>query len=243
MKTTALHTIQTLCQEKGSPEKAKAALRFFKTAPGDYGHGDQFLGITVPEQRKISKQFKTIPLNQVWTLLQSVWHEERLIALMILAEKYPKASREEQQSIIDGYLTYKNHVNNWDLVDSSAYKLLGEHLHTNPNQQPILNELADSKSMWDRRIAMVATLAFIRKKDFQPTLNLAEKLCQNKEDLMHKAVGWMLREMGKFGGKTELETFLDQHAATLPRTLLRYAIEHFSVEKRIHYLNRKIDKK
>lgn len=232
----SLHPLQVALRAIGNPDKVEHSKRFFKTGPNQYGFGDEFLGITVPEQRKIAKQFSQISLEDLWKVLYSPLHEERLTSLIILTEKYAKATVEEKKQIVHGYLEHKAQINNWDLVDSSAHKILGEHLMYHPNEHPILTQLAGSQNLWDRRIAMVSTWAFIQAHQYDLPLSLSKMLLQDQEDLMHKAVGWMLREMGKHGGKRELEDFLKKFAAKMPRTMLRYAIEHFTSEQRAAYL-------
>ncbi len=217
-------------------EKAAFFPRFFKSGPGEYGERDKFLGITVPNQRAISKQFyKELSIEQTIELLHSEWHEERLTALFILVLKFQKGNIEAQQEIVDLYLTNTKYVNNWDLVDSSAPYILGTWLLD--KDRTILYKLAKSEHLWERRIAMVATLMFIRNSDLGDTLLLSEQLLGDKHDLMHKAVGWCLREVGK-KDVVALTDFLDKYAATMPRTALRYSIEHLPESTRQHYLRR-----
>jgi 3-methyladenine DNA glycosylase AlkD len=217
------------------PEKKEFFPRFFKTAPGDYGEGDLFMGVTVPHQRKIAKQYyRQISLAETEKLLQDPVHECRLTALFILVNKYERSKDQaEKEEIIQLYLNNLSFVNNWDLVDSSAYKLLGPHLENSDRQ--LLYELAEAPDLWKQRIAIIATLHFIRKNDFDDTLRIAEKLLDHPHDLIHKAVGWMLREVGNRDLDKELE-FLDRHYRKMPRTMLRYAIEKFEPELRQQYL-------
>jgi 3-methyladenine DNA glycosylase AlkD len=222
-------------------ERAAFAQKFFRTAPGEYGHGDIFLGgLTVPAQREIAKQFSDLPWPDLQTLITSKYHEERLIALIILTLQYQQAFKENdsatQQKIIKFYLSSTTYINNWDLVDLTAYKILGHYLFHNPTQaEKIFLKLAHSKLLWDRRISMVSMYFFIKQKSFKLPLQIAEILLEDKQDLMHKAVGWMLRELGKMDRPT-LDKFLKKHYQKMPRTALRYAIEKHSPEVRQQYL-------
>jgi 3-methyladenine DNA glycosylase AlkD len=220
-------------------EKAKVLQRFFKTAKGEYGEGDVFLGIVVPEQRKVAKKYATLPLSDVNILLQSKIHEHRLVALLILVEQFKKSDekgREQERKIIfDFYMNNAQRINNWDLVDLTAPNIAGEYLLD--KKKDTLYAFAKSKNLWERRIAIVATYAFIRKGKFDDTLKITETLLTDKHDLIHKACGWMLREVGKRDEKT-LHTFLKKHAKNMPRTMLRYAIERMSEDKRQEYLRR-----
>jgi 3-methyladenine DNA glycosylase AlkD len=220
-------------------DKDKAALlaRFFKTGAGQYGAGDKFLGVMVPVQRSVVKKFSRLPLKEIDKLLKSPYHEHRLIALLILVDKFGRAVEVDQRKIIKFYLSRTKYINNWDLVDLSAPKILGEWLVKHPDKN-LLNRLAASKNLWQRRIAVLATFAFIKRKDLQPAIALAKKLLSDSHDLMHKAIGWMLREAGK-RDLAVLKNFLNQYAARMPRTTLRYAIEHLPEAKKKHYLNLK----
>jgi 3-methyladenine DNA glycosylase AlkD len=211
-------------------ERAATSMRFFKTGQGQYGEGDIFLGITVPMQRDIARKHTNLPLPQVRELLYCQEHECRLTALLILVEQYTK---NKDEKIVQLYLQNLSQVNNWDLVDSSAHYILGDHLLA--KDRKIIYTLAKSKNMWKRRVAIIATLAFIRKKDFADTIAIAELLLEDSHDLIHKAVGWMLREMGKKDSRT-LEKFLNTFSKKMPRTMLRYSIEKFPLEKRKHYM-------
>lgn len=213
-----------------SPEVAKTSQRFFKTGPGQYGEGDIFIGINTPTLRAAAKTAKDLPLRDLQILLDSEIHEERMAALMILCFQYEKS---HDSALVDFYLKNTARVNNWDLVDGSAPYVFGKHLLT--RDPKILYTLVKSKSLWERRIAIVATYAFIRDGRFEHTLDLSEALLSDKHDLMHKAVGWMLREVGK-RDQAVLETFLTRHASHMPRTALRYAIERFPEPLRKHYL-------
>ncbi len=221
-----------LIRQEADPRKIPNYQRFFKTGPGQYGEGDQFLGLTVPQQRKIAQKYIHLSLNEIWDLLASPWHEERLIALLILTEKYPKASPKEQDQIIEGYLANRKWINQWDLVDTSAYKLLGTHLLNRHLPLSILTELADSPSLWDRRIAIIASFAFIKAGQAQPSFTLSDLLLNDPEDLIHKAVGWMLREVGNKLGKATLKDYLTPRYRQMPRTMLRYAIEKWPQTER-----------
>lgn len=218
-----------------NPEKAIILARFFKTGPGEYGEGDKFMGVMVPTQRQLARQYRTLPLSEIKRLLTSAWHEVRLTALIILTERVKKISSEEDKEIFDFYLAHTIYINNWDLVDLSAPQIVGRYLLT--RDRSILYKLAQSSLLWERRISILATLTFIRQGDFEDTLQLAELLLLDSEDLMHKAVGWMLREVGKRDLK-KLTTFLDQHYRTMPRTMLRYAIERLSETQRQQYLRK-----
>jgi len=214
-----------------NPEKAKFLAGFFKTGKGQYGEGDRFLGITVPLVRNVVHQFKSLPLSETEQLLQSIYNEERLLALLIFVEQYQKG--ENQEAIYELYLKNRKQVNNWNLVDASAPLILGAHLLQ--DKRDLLLKLAKSKSLWDRRIAIVSTFAFIRNNEFDDTLKITELLLGDSEDLLHKACGWMLREVGKRNTQV-LEQFLQQYGNKMPRTMLRYAIERFPEVRRKQYL-------
>ena len=217
------------------PEQAKKLQGFFKTGPGEYGEGDIFLGVRVPEQRRIAKKHRDISLEETLELLQSNIHEHRLTSLFILTHKYAKGDEETKKNIVDLYLANTAYINNWDLVDSSAHKIIGPWLMDKPRD--LLYQLAESESLWERRISMIATFAFIRQGDLSDSIALAKKLLYDEHDLIHKASGWMLREMGKKDIKL-LYSFLDEHAQEMPRTMLRYSIEKLPEEKRKHYLKK-----
>jgi 3-methyladenine DNA glycosylase AlkD len=217
------------------PDKAAILQRFFKTGPGQYGEGDIFIGVMVPQSRQIAKKFSQLPLGEVRTLLYSRIHEERLVALLILARRYGSASScMEKEEIVKFYLNHIKQVNNWDLVDLSAPNILGAHLVDSRDRRRLLYRLARSENLWERRIAIVATHHFIRNGDFSDTLKIAEMLLQDRHDLMHKAAGWMLREVGKRDAAAE-EAFLEKHFSVIPRTMLRYAIERLPENKRRRY--------
>ena len=228
-----------------SPSKAKILQRFFKTRPGEYGEGDVFLGIRVPKQREIAKQAEErLTISDLQELLNSKVHEERLISLLILIEKYKRAKKEQDEKqrefIFNFYLenAEKSNINNWDLVDLSAPNIPGDFLLEKPDKG-ILYSLAKSENLWGKRIAIISTFTFIRKEQFKDTLKISELLLKDKHDLIHKAVGWMLREIGKRNQETE-EDFLKKHYKEMPRTMLRYAIERFPEDKRKKYLKGEI---
>ncbi len=217
------------------PEKAKNLRWFFKTGKGEYGEGDQFLGITVPKLREISKKYQNLKLDDLQKLLESKIHEHRLSALMILRFKYQISKIKDQSAIVRFYLKNTKKINNWDLVDLSCSYILGNWLIN--NERNILYKLAKSKNLWEKRISIVSTFAFIRGGQFTDTLRISKILINDKHDLIHKAVGWALREVGKKDKQTEIN-FLDKHYKTMPRTMLRYAIEKFSEKERKFYLKK-----
>lgn len=219
----------------GSFQKAKDSSWFFKTGAGQYGAGDIFFGNTVPEQRKISKEYQDLSLSQIQILLNDQYHECRLTALLILVLQFERGNSEIKKKIFNFYLKNYKYINNWDLVDISAPRIVGYYLLNNP--RPILFQLAKSDNLWKKRIAIVSTLNFIRNNEFNDTIKIAKILLNDKHDLIHKAVGWMLREVGKRDQKL-LEFFLNQHSGQMPRTMLRYAIERFNEKKRKFYLNK-----
>ena len=216
------------------PEKAVVLQRFFKTGPGQYGEGDIFLGITVPKSREVAKKFSQLALEQVRILLHSGIHEERMVALLILVRKYAKVN-DAQEQIAKFYLENIKKINNWDLVDLTAPNILGSHL-VNKDRR-LLYKLAKSPNTWERRIAIVSTLHFIKHHEFEDTLRIAGILLKDDHDLIHKAVGWMLREVGKRDVKAE-ENFLNKYYQAMPRTMLRYAIEKFPDAKKRRYMKK-----
>lgn len=223
----------------GSSEKAKASARFFKTKEGEYGFGDTFLGLTVPQSRIIAKKYAQLPLASVIELLHSSYHEERLISLLILINQFVTGDTVKKKEIFELYLNNTAWINNWDLIDTSADKIVGNYLVQKYNRQDavrILERLARSDSMWERRIAMLSTFAYIAKGESTMTLHIAKILLHDSQDLIHKAVGWLLREVGKRVSETDEKNFLDTHYKTMPRTMLRYAIERFSSVERAAYL-------
>ncbi len=220
----------------GSAEKAEFAKRFFKSGKGEYGEGDIFLGLTVPEQRKIASGYTDLSLPDLQKLLDDRIHEYRFVALVILMHKYKKADKEGKKEIFDFYIKNTLQVNNWDLVDVSAPGIVGDYL--SDKDKKILYRLARSKNHWERRIAIVATFAFIRKNEFGNTLAIAEILLSDMHDLIHKAVGWMLREVG-IRDVGALYKFLDKHCKVMPRTTLRYSLEKFEKKKKEFYMGGK----
>ena len=225
--------------QRSNPEKAKKLSGFFKTGKGQYGEGDIFLGIPVPEQRKVAKRYNDLPLNDLQELLKSKIHEHRLIALLILISKYGKADNSGKDEIFSFYLKNTENIDNWDLVDSSAPKIVGAHLFNKDTS--ILFKLVKSDNLWERRIAILSTSKFITNNDFKDALIISELLLHDEHALIHKAVGWMLREIGKRDQETE-ERFLNKHCMQMPRTMLRYAIEKFDKNKRKFYLAQKPQK-
>ena len=205
-----------------------------KTGKGQYGYGDVFVGVTVPEQRKVAKDYKDLELKEIEKLLKNKIHECRFTALLILVEQYKNADEKTKEKIARFYLAHTKYINNWDLVDLSAPTIVGDYLLK--RDRKILYKLAKSKNIWERRIAVLATFAFIKNKETEDSFALAEILLTDKHDLMHKAVGWMLREIGKHCSRGELITFLNTHKSKMPRTALRYAIEHFSPLERKKFL-------
>jgi len=218
----------------GNDDIAVHSARFFKSAKGEYGEGDRFHGIRVPRIRLQVKKFRAAPLRSVISLLKSPWHEERLCAVLLLVEQYKRGSPEIRTSIFDAYLAHRQYVNNWDIVDSSAHLIVGPQLEGKSHR--LLADLAVSESIWDRRIAMMATYYFIRRDEYSDTLKIACLLCDDEHDLIHKVVGWMLREIGNRDRALE-EKFLQDHYQKMPRTMLRYAIEKFPQTRRKAYLN------
>jgi 3-methyladenine DNA glycosylase AlkD len=219
-----------------NPERAAQALRFFKTGPGQYGEGDRFLGLTVPQIRGALRTHTNLSLSDMETLLESPWHEVRLFAVLALAHAMARRSGEDQRTIYEVYLRRTDRINNWDLVDSSAPQIVGGYL--DERSRAPLYKLARSRDLWERRIAIIATLHFIRQGDVAETMLISEILLGDTHDLIHKAVGWMLREAGKKDQRA-LQRFLDQHAAHMPRTMLRYALERLPAATRKRYMTAK----
>ena len=203
-------------------DKQEILPRFFKTGKGEYGEGDRFMGVSVPQVRLVSKRNRDISLDEVEQLLASPWHEARQCALFILTLQYQRAKAEERKIIVDFYLSHTDRINNWDLVDVSAHYIIGDYLLSHSRE--ILYQLAESPSLWENRIAMVSTYAFIRKGELDDTYALATRMMHHPHDLMHKAIGWMLREAGKKDVE-RLTRYVKQYAGQMPRTMLRYAIE------------------
>lgn len=227
------HRIESELVALADPDIAAHSMGFFKTGPGEYGEGDQFLGLRVPVVRERLKRYPTATLDDAVALLHSPWHEVRLFAVLLMVRLYAKGSHEQKEGVYRTYLDHLHHVNNWDLVDSSAHKIVGAHL-CGRSHQPLF-ELAGSPLLWARRIAVISTFAFISRGEFDTSLDLCKRLLGDKEDLMHKACGWVLREVGKRDKQT-LIGFLDRFTPSMPRTMLRYAIERLPAEVREHYL-------
>jgi 3-methyladenine DNA glycosylase AlkD len=222
---------------EGDPARAKASQWYFKTGPGEYGEGDLFIGITVPALRKLAKEYGSLPLSETVALLQSEIHEARLLALLVLVRAYGMGDGRLQEEIFRLYLENTRFINNWDLVDSSAPYIVGPHLSGRGGKT--LRALAASPLLWERRIAVLATFSYIKEGDFSESLLIAGLLVRDPEDLIHKAVGWMLREIGKQDQAAE-EEFLKHHYRDMPRTMLRYAVERFPEGLRRRYLNGEI---
>jgi 3-methyladenine DNA glycosylase AlkD len=225
--------VQKRMKTLGDPEHAAISQRFFKTGPGEYGEGDLFIGIRVPVLRKLAAEYKDLPASQNKILLHSPVHEERMLAILILVRNFKKGDDKAQKDIYDLYLKSTEYINNWDLVDVSAEHIIGAYL-MNKSKRPLYG-LAKSTHLWERRIAIMATFHFIKRQEFSETLKISNMLLTDGHDLIHKATGWMLREIGKRNLETE-EAFLKAHYKKMPRTMLRYAIEKFSETKRQRYL-------
>ena len=228
-----MNTLTETLQNLADPEIAEHSQRFFKTGPGEYGERDRFLGIRVPELRKAARKFKHLSLDELGQLLQSEWHEVRLTVLFILVLQYQKADEQLRARIFRFYIHNLDRVNNWDLVDSSASRIAGHYLFD--QDRSLLFELAESENLWKRRVAIIATGYFISRGDFDDTFRITEMLLNDDHDLIHKAAGWMIRETGK-KDRGAMEKFLARHYRNMPRTMLRYAIEHFPEERRKEYL-------
>jgi 3-methyladenine DNA glycosylase AlkD len=236
MENKVNHSIKHIQKElkhMASKEDAQFLQRFFKTGKGEYGEGDKFLGIRVPALRKLAKECDGTCLKDVIHLLRSKFHEERMIALIFMVEQFKKGDHADKKAVYKSYLGHTAFINNWDLVDTSAEHIVGGYLLTR-DRKPLYN-LAKSKDLWERRIAILSTFHFIRQNQFEDTLTIAEILLKDREDLIHKAVGWMLREVGK-RDMAAAEAFLKKHCREMPRTMLRYAIEKFPTKKRQKYL-------
>jgi 3-methyladenine DNA glycosylase AlkD len=232
-KTAA--AIRARLRELANPRVAAHSARFFKTGPTGYGKGDRFLGIRVPELRRLAREHRDAPLSAALTLLRSRIHEERLLALILMAERFAHGDERERTEIYDRYLEHTpRYVNNWDLVDCSAHRIVGAYLEV--RDRALLYRLARSPSLWQRRVAIIATFWYIRHGSFGDTLAIAELLLDDREDLIHKAVGWMLREVGN-RDRAAAERFLGKHCAKMPRTMLRYAIEKLPERRRRAYLD------
>jgi 3-methyladenine DNA glycosylase AlkD len=226
--------VQEHLRSLADPDSAAAAARYFKTGSGQYGEGDIFLGLRAVMMHGLAKEYHSLPLDELTVLLRSPIHEDRLLALLILVRRVSHADNATKKEVYKLYLAHTRYINNWDLVDASAREIVGGYL-ADKSRKP-LDRLAASKSLWERRMSIIATYYFIRQNDFADTLRIAERLLTDREDLIHKAVGWMLREVGKRHQPT-LETFLKRHGRSMPRTTLRYAIERFPTEARQAYLD------
>lgn len=237
--TLLVEQIKAALEDKAIPEKAAFFPRFFKTGPGEYGEGDQFLGVKVPDQRKIAKSvYKEISLAEIETLIHDAYHEVRLTGVMILVYRYEKLkSDDERKELVDFYLSNLKWVNNWDLVDSSCHQILGHYYLS--RDKSLFYQLAAKDHLWSQRVAMVSTYYWIKRGEFEDALALAEKLLNHPHDLIHKAVGWMLREIGNQDYSVEFD-FLEKHYSKMPRTMLRYAIEKFDEEVRQDFLKGRI---
>lgn len=218
-----------------NPARALRAQAYFKTAPGEYGEGDQFLGIPVPTLRRLSKEHRTLPIRSVMTLLRSPWHEARQLALFILVLQFERGDEVKREDVYPRYVQHTQYINNWDLVDCSARQIVGGWLLSR-DRAPI-ETLVRSRVLWERRIGVLALFRLVEDGEFDYPLQIARLLLTDPHDLMHKAVGWMLRDIGD-GDRATLERFLDAHVAKMPRTMLRYAIEHFPEQRRRQYLAR-----
>ena len=227
--------VQRQVRALGHPTRATQSLRYFKTGPGEYGEGDRLLGLAVPMLRTLAREHQDLPIKEVARLLQSPWHEERLLALLVLVRQYARGTPAGRAAIHRLYLKNTKHINNWDLVDSSAEYLVGAHLTAGDSS--LLERLARSKDLWERRIAIIATFHFIKRGEVRPTLRIARLLVDDQHDLIHKATGWMLRELGQRDRAAQLR-FLERYSPRMPPTMLRYAIERFSAEERRQWLTR-----
>ncbi len=225
--------VQRRLKKLGNPEHAAVSQRFFKTGPGEYGQGDIFIGIRVPVIRKLIGEFKDLPGSEIEILLRSPVHEERLLAILLVVRNFENGDATARKAIYNLYLKSTEFINNWDLVDASAEHIVGAYL-IDKNKRP-LYRLAKSKNLWERRMAIMATFHFVKRHEFSETLKISGMLLSDRHELIHKASGWMLREVGKRDQKTE-EAFLKEHYKKMPRTMLRYAIEKFPEEKRQRYL-------
>lgn len=228
-------SVQSDLQKLANKQRADLLARYFKTGKGEYGEGDVFIGLTVPEIRTIAKNYKNLTLPEVESLLKNKIHEYRLTALIILTYQFERAVEAKKKSIYDFYLSHTKYINNWDLVDLSSHEIVGGWLVEHPENREILYKLARSKNIWEKRIAMISCFAFLVNHEFTEILSIAEILLYDTHDLIHKAVGWGLREIGKRDLEAE-EIFLKKHYKTMPRTMLRYAIERFSPGKKAFFM-------
>jgi len=231
----AVSSVKKELLKNRNKEQAKHLSRFFKTGKGQYGEGDVFLGIKVPVQREVVKKFKDIDLREIQELLDDEIHECRLTGLLILVNRYKKS--ENKKEIFDFYLKNAKRINNWDLVDLTAPNIVGDFLLDKKGERKILYSLVKSKNLWERRISVLSTFTFLRNKDYDDILKIAEILLKDEQDLIHKAVGWMLRETGKRDKDVEI-SFLNKHYQKMPRTMLRYAIEKFNDNERAFFMKK-----
>jgi 3-methyladenine DNA glycosylase AlkD len=228
--------VRQALQKLATPARAAGVAKFFKTAKGEYGEGDRFIGVTVPDQRRVARKFRALPLEEADKLLTSRVHEERLTALIVLVEQFNGTDDEGvRMRIVQHYLKRLEFVNNWDLVDASAESIVGGWLADKP--RALLDRLAASQHLWSRRVAVVSTLHYIKQGESKDALRISAALLDDRHDLIHKAVGWMLREVGKRVGPAPLRGFLRLHAARMPRTMLRYAIERFPADERMKWMS------
>ncbi len=224
---------------QGNPTRAAFVAKYFKTAEGQYGFGDKFLGLSVPTSRKIANRYwRGAEESDLTELLTSEWHEVRFVALAMLVKQFATADEIDQKSIFDFYLTHLEGINNWDLVDASASYICGEYLLTHPEEKTTILQLLSSENLWHRRVAVLSMFPLVKAGRLELPLHVAKVLLSDKQDLLHKAVGWMLRNLGDTDSKA-LRSFLDLHLSSMPRTMLRYAIEHFDITTRKEYLQRK----
>lgn len=223
-------------RHEGAPlSDTEGMRRFFKVQPGGYGAGDEFLGINVPAIRRVAKHYRELPMTAIDQLLDNPYHEVRLLAVIILANRCHRADEATHRAIYDFYLRNAPRMNGWDIVDSSCYHIVGSYIVRHPDEWPVLERLSRSDNLWERRIAIVSTWALIRAGQLAVTFTIADQLLDDKQDLIHKAVGWMLREAGK-RDRERLRTFIMSHGSRMSRTTLRYAIEHFDQSERAHFL-------
>lgn len=234
---SSVSDVQVALHAASEPERIPLYQRYFKTGPGEYAEGDRFRGIRVPRTRAIAKAHRSLPLADVIELLHSQWHEDRLCALVMLVDRYRRSDTVSRKALSDLYLRHRAYVNHWDLVDTSAMHLLGPEL--DPSDTTLLTDLASSDVIWDRRIAVISTFALIRKNEYAPSLLLCENLLTDRHDLMHKACGWVLREIGNRDPHA-LRAFLSAHSHHMPRTMLRYAIEKLDDVERRHWMTRSV---
>ncbi len=238
MNQTAEAAQQAL-RKVARPDRVESTKHFFKAYPGGYSEGDQFLSCSVPTTRLVAKEFYQLPLAELSKLIASPWHDDRLLALIVLVRQYQKGGEQQRNAVYDFYMKHISRVNNWDLVDGSAEFIVGPYLADRSDKMTVLKKLAASPQLWERRIAMLSTFAYIKQGRADDALEIIELLLHDSHDLIQKAVGWMLREIGKRVDRQTLLAFLDQHAHDMPRTTLRYSIEHLPPEQRAHYMTAK----